>query len=112
MSKLATLELTGISKNKYEFDVYSYTSEFPNLSCIYCVSNRRYNSKLGKFSHEIIYIGKTNDISLVLATHNKKDCFELRNPNCISIYKSNSDRERIQIEEDLIKNYKPVCNDL
>ncbi len=111
MSKLATLELTGLSGNKYIFDVYSYESEFTQLGCVYVISKRSYTSSSNNFSHDIIYIGQTDNISNRLSNHHKKDCFDSNSPNCISIYIYESDAKRTNIENDLIKYYKPRCND-
>jgi len=110
MSKLATLELTGKSGTKYTFDVYSYSSNFLKFGCVYCISKRALNDE-NKFVHDIFYIGKTEDMSIRISGHHKKECFEKNDPNCISIYKSESEEDRIRIEGDLIKYYEPTCND-
>lgn len=110
MSKISTLELKGNSGKKYNFDVYSYLSEFEKFSCVYCISKRELNNE-NKFVHDIFYIGKTPDISTVIfSEHPQQECFSKNNANCISIYKLESEQEMAEVEEDLKERYKPICN--
>lgn len=110
MSKLSTLTLTGSSGNKYTFDVYSSSTKFESFACVFCIS-KRYLANDNKFTHTLIYIGKSDNMSLFdFDNHDKNLCFKQNNANCISILKSNLDSEREAIESDLVKYYSPICN--
>ncbi|MEA2076561.1 MAG: hypothetical protein U9O95_00920 [Candidatus Marinimicrobia bacterium] len=60
MSKIGTLSLTGASGAKYEFNVYSFDTEFNSISTVYYVSKRTVGQN-GTGSHSKIYIGETEE---------------------------------------------------
>lgn len=111
MTKYGTITFTGSSGSKYEFTVYSFDTDFKdNVSCVYFVTKRT-QSSYGDYSHTGIYVGETSDLSERFSNHHKHKCFEKNNCNCICIYLEKSEKTRLEIEQDLIDNYHPPCNE-
>lgn len=109
MSKIGTLNLTGASGTKYEFNVYPFDTDFNQISTVYYVSKRSVN-KDGTGSHAKIYIGETENIVDRFSQHHKQNCFENNAANCISVHQEKIERRRLEIEQDLIDAYDPPCN--
>lgn len=105
MSKIAELELTGKSWKKYTFMVYPYWTDFRKLWWVYYISKRDTNR-----NHKKIYIWQTEDLSTRFDKHHKEACFKKHSANCVSVYVENNEKNRLYIEDDLIKNYNPPCN--
>lgn len=107
MAKISTLTLTGVSGQKYSFDVYSSSANWAeDVACVYYVSKRSVQG-----SHTDIYIGETEDLKARFNGHHKQNCFDRHQYNCISIHHESSAKDRLQIEADLVKAYNPPCND-
>ncbi len=110
MSKIGTITLTGVSGKKYEFNIYPFGTEFEAIGAVYYISKRTEKPD-GGGEHSGIYIGQTSDMSERFDSHHKADCFNEHQANCHSIYREDNQEKRLLIEEDLIKEYKPPCND-
>ncbi|MDQ7047399.1 MAG: GIY-YIG nuclease family protein [Sulfurovum sp.] len=109
MATIGTLTLTGLSGNKYKFNVYSFDTTFKELGAIYYISKRTTDSN-GKGTHSKIYIGMTGDLSTRFNNHHKEDCFNKKNANCKSILIEENKETRLEIEADLIESLNPPCN--
>lgn len=109
MSKLGTIYLYGASGTKYEFKIYSLDTDFKAVGAVYAFTKSI--NKENKYSHTIIYIGQTDDLSERFDNHHKKDCIESNGANCICVHIDNSENSRLNKESDLIKGQNPVCND-
>ncbi len=110
MSKIGTITLTGASGKKYEFNIYPFGTEFEAIGAVYYISKRTQKAD-GNGEHSRIYIGQSANMSERFDDHHKADCFNNHQANCHSIYQEDNQEKRILIEEDLIKAYKPPCND-
>lgn len=109
MSKLRTIVFTGASGARYQFDIYSWDTEFNAVGAVYFITRRTVSR--GKSSHQRIYVGETGDLSTRFDNHHKVDCFEEYQANCKCIHRDGNKRSRLAKEEDLIENYNPPCND-
>lgn len=105
MSKIGTINLKGCSGIDYTFDIYPITTAFKPLSGIYYIS--RFDSA---GNHSNIYLGITENLATRFVNHHKRDCFIQHSANCISILLQNSEKRRIDIEEDILCNYSFPCN--
>lgn len=110
MSNTITIEFLGKSGEKYQFNVYELNTSFKNIGGNYGFTKRTVKQD-GSGSHDIIYIGKTEDWSTRFQNHHKEDCISKHGANRICVRHVDSENERDLIEKDLIRNYKPVCND-
>jgi hypothetical protein len=106
---MATLVLTGISGSSYTFTVYSQDTVFAAVGGVYAIT-RRYQKPDGNFTHDIIYIGQTSNLSERFDTHHRLDCFNRRNWNCICAFSDADESSRLTRERDLIDAYDPPCN--
>jgi hypothetical protein len=110
MAKLGTVTFTGVSGNRYEFSAYPWrTSLKKDYGAVYFVTKR--NQKSDGIYHARIYVGQTDDLSTRFDGHHKQPCFDVHNANCICIYGELDEDSRLAIEQDLIDNYHPPCND-
>lgn len=109
MAKIGTLTLTGASGQKYAFDIYPFGTEFNAVACVYIVTRRHTNSQ-GGFSHDVIYVGQTGNLSERFDNHHNADCFERNNANAIGVHQDGNEQSRLTKEADLIAAYNPPCN--
>ena len=111
MAKLGTVSFNGASGKKYEFNAYQWGTSFKeDYSVVYFVTKRSKNLEDG-YSHKRIYVGQTEDISTRFDNHHKHDCFVQHKANCICVHGEQDEDIRLEIEQDLIDNYNPPCND-
>ena len=110
MAKLSILTLKGASGQTYDFEVYSYDSDFNALGAVYAIT-RRTQKNDGNYKHTLIYIGETGDLSTRYNGHHKEDCFFQHNANCTCIHLDDDENSRLATKADLIPNYNPRCKD-
>ena len=110
MSKIATMTLTGASRQSYEFGLYPLNSQFPPAGAVYYISKRT-DVAGNKGSHISLYFGQTDDLSTCLDDHDKKYCFAENGANCVGLHLDNSEETRREKEQDLINALQPLCND-
>jgi predicted GIY-YIG superfamily endonuclease len=102
-----TIIATGASGSKYKFYVYPWGTNLKALGGVYMVLRK--TSQNG--NHTVLYIGQTGDLSERFDNHHKKSCFDRNQKTHIAAMLESSEKKRLRIEEDLIKNYNPICND-
>ena len=110
MAKLGALTLTGASGQTYDFEVYTFDTDFNAVGAVYAITHRAQKED-GSYSHAVIYIGETGDLSTRFDDHHKKDCFAQYNANCKCIRLDDDEDSRRAKEADLIAKYNPPCND-
>jgi len=112
MSKLTEtkLTITGISKKVYQFIIYPIDTKFYPVGGVYIFTKR---DKRGyQYHHELIYCGKTKDLSTRFDHHHKEDDINEHDANCICVMRVNTEKERTLIEEDILANNNFVCNEI
>jgi predicted GIY-YIG superfamily endonuclease len=110
MAKISDATFTGQSGTQYSFHVYPIDQEFKSVGAVYAVT-RRYKNPNAGYSHEIIYVGETSDLSTRFESHHKASCFTRHNANCICTHREDDEDSRLTIEDDLVKQHDPACND-
>jgi excinuclease UvrABC nuclease subunit len=110
MPKLGDVTFHGKSGQGYVFEVYPVDTDFNDVAAVYAVT-RRYKDTRGGYSHEIIYVGETKDLSERFDEHHKANCFIRHNANCICTHLDDKEAPRLTKENDLIKKHNPPCND-
>lgn len=68
------------------------------------------NAVNGQYTHTVIYIGQTGDLSTRFDDHHKADCFTSHKANCICTHCDDDEDSRLAKEQDLIAYYNPPCN--
>lgn len=109
MAKISAVTFKGKSGKEYAFDVWHMDQAFNDVGAVYAVTRRYKNGNT--YSHDIIYVGETGDLSTRFGDHHKADCFEEHSANCICTHREKDEDSRLAKEDDLIKKHKPVCND-
>lgn len=109
MSTVPTVTFTGVSGKKYDFKVYPKNTKFPNIGAIYILSKRTVVN--GQGSHELLYIGETEELGSRLSNHEKWPCVNRLGCNVVCVKTQNDRRFRLAIEADIRKKYDPPCND-
>jgi predicted GIY-YIG superfamily endonuclease len=107
---MATLTLSGISGQKYEFIIYSKDTDFHAVGAVYAITRAYHKLNEIKSSHHLIYIGQTDDLSQRFDYHHQLNCFNRHKWNRICIHLDENETSRLEKERDLIDNYDPICN--
>jgi len=111
MAKLGGITFKGASGKTYEFTIYSWGTTFKAVAAVYVITKRYKKSSDDGYTHTVLYVGETSDLSKRFDDHHKADCFEENGANCICIRFEDDQSTRLEIEDDLIKSYDPTCND-
>ena len=105
MTKIGTIELTGISGVPYAFSIYPRSTRFRSAGGIYCMARLDPNGK-----YTIIYIGETGDLSNRPLNHHCTGCFDRNLADTLFIRAENNLQSRLNVETDLRKAYWTPCN--
>lgn len=105
-SSFSIIALKGKSGKSYTFHVYPVRTECKNESGVYVFTQKTKNSS-GIPSHTIIYIGRTESFKKTLHPHHDEVEIINAGANCICLMQVLTEKERIEIENDLLGNYYP-----
>jgi len=113
MTKVTESQLTikGKSGTEYKFDIYTLDTNFTKTGGIYIFTARTKGTD-GNFTHSFIYCGKTDDLSTRFNDHHKQDCIKKNNANCICVKAISTEKERTDIETDILKGNNFKCNEV
>jgi len=110
------LTLNGISGKQYIFDLFSFDdfSELKNAflakPAVYLFTRR--SSTMDGFSHDLVYLGETENLAQRFENHHKEQCIMAHHANCIGLHGVTSDdKERLLIEADILSAYDFPCNE-
>ena len=110
------LTLNGLSGQEYIFDLYTFNdfselrSAFLPRAAVYVFTRRRATNE--GFTHDLIYLGETENLARRFDNHHKEDEIKAHYANCIGIYGAPSnDEQRKQIEADMLAAYDFPCNE-
>jgi predicted GIY-YIG superfamily endonuclease len=103
--------ITGKSGKEYKFDIYTLDTTFNKTGGVY-IFTRRYQGTDSKYYHDFIYCGKTDDLSTRFDNHHKADCIKKNKANCICVKEVSTEKERTEIEEDILKGNNFLCNEV
>jgi hypothetical protein len=106
----ATLTITGKSKTKYTFNIYTRETDFNAVGAIY-VFTKRYLDSDGEYRYKYIYCGKAADLSTRFYDHHKEACINRNSANCICIMTVKTEADRVAIEKDILLGNDFSCND-
>jgi len=112
------MSVTGESGRKYELKMYKLDEnterlhdmcpEFPDVGGIYIFIKQYKDTNY----RDLIYCGKTENLSNRFYDHHKEDDIIEENPNYICIMRVNTDEERTLIEEDILGGNDFTCNEM
>jgi len=109
MTTLGDLVLAGQSGREYRFRVYPWTHDLKPLPAVYVVTERVVEPNHPP-RYSPVFIGVTDDLSLVFENHAKSECFEVYYANTVAVLPIQDIRLRRQIVHDLFSAHSPPCN--
>ena len=104
MGRIGAITVDGASGLPYSFNVYAFNASLKAVGGVYVVT------RLANDEHTILYIGQTEDLSVIFEDHDKIDCFRKHKANCICVHRDDSKASRLDKEVDLIEAWNPPCN--
>lgn len=110
------LTLDGASGKQYIFDLFSF-DDFSELKDVFRATPAIYvftrrSPTVDGFTHDLIYLGETQDLSRRFANHHKEQCIVAHHANCIGLYGVALGNEGLQqIEADILATYDFPCNE-
>jgi hypothetical protein len=104
-----TMELTGASGKKYTVFVYGMDVAFKAVGGVYAFTLAT-QTAAGGYTHSVLYIGQTGDLSERFGNHHKEECVKRRGANRHCAMVVENEEARLAIEQDLIAAYNPPCN--
>lgn len=111
MKTFGGISFSGQSGNRYHFAAWPLDTRFKALAAVYFVTRRVHqNTTYDRASHEGIYIGETEDLSMPLSGHARRDCFGELGANCVCICLMPDAARRRTSAQDLIDRHAPPCN--
>lgn len=100
MSNTAQINATGASGATYTFTIYPLNTSFTVVGGVYLILKQ----------NTVLYVGQTGDLSERFDSHHKESCWRRHQADRMAVIGVSTERERLQIEADLIKSHNPVCN--
>jgi len=100
MSNTAQINATGASGNQYTFTIYPLNTTFKSAGGVYLILKQ----------NTVLYVGQTGDLSERFDAHHKESCWRRNQADRMAVKGVSTEKERLQIEADLIKAYNPTCN--
>lgn len=107
---LGKIVFKGKSGTEYEFEIYEYGQTFKALGAVYAITKQSVHQD-NTIWHTRVYVGETGDLSERFDDHHKEPCFGRNGANRICIHLCANKRDRLTIEDDLLKGNSWTCND-
>ena len=111
-----TITIKGMSGTNYIFNVYGFArfsdlkDAFKSIPALYAFT-RRFPSSALSYTHDLVYVGETGDLSLRFDNHHKQECIVRGNANCICIHSFyGTQTERLAAEADILNAFDLPCN--
>jgi predicted GIY-YIG superfamily endonuclease len=100
-----TIYWEGASGKKYQYWIYPIGSSFKKEPGNYIFAKKT------PTSWNPVYIGQTDNLDERLGNHNEEQCAKRNGATHIHAHTTASKAARLAEEADLIRKWKPVCND-
>lgn len=110
MAKIGAMVLLGKSGEQYQFSIYPMDEKFEAVGAVYAVT-RQYENEKGTYTHHVVYVGETGNLSTRFDNHHKAECFKEHKADRICIHPKDDKDSRLVVEGDLIKMWNPDCQD-
>jgi len=102
-----TIKWTGISDKEYTYYIYPIDTFNPKSDG----GNYLFAMETKPGSYKPVYVGQTNDLKERLGDHEKETCARRNGATHIHAHLNGNKQSRLDEEKDIIKRWKPVCND-
>lgn len=111
-----TITIKGMSGTNYIFNVYGFArfsdlkDAFKSIPALYAFT-RRFPTSAISYTHDLVYVGETGDLSTRFDNHHKQECIVRSNANCICIHSFHGTQsERLAAETDILNAFDLPCN--
>lgn len=111
-----TITIKGMSGTNYIFNVYGFTrfsdlkDAFKRIPALYAFT-RRFPTSAISYTHDLVYVGETEDLSTRFDNHHKQECIVRSNANCICIHSFYGTKtSRLAAETDILNAFNLPCN--
>lgn len=109
MPPLDTVTLAGKSGQTYQLRIYAWKHPFKVLAGVYAVMERAIEPGSAP-AYSTVYVGETDNVRTVFASHAKSECFEMHYANTIGVLPESDPAQRAAIVYDLCAALDPPCN--
>jgi hypothetical protein len=106
MAVQGKVSVAGASGTSYEFEVHQWGTDFKDVGAVYLILR---NGSPGRYG--LLYIGQTGDLSERFDNHHKRTCFDRNGKTHIGVKVVSAERQRLNIESDLLRKNRTTCND-
>ena len=106
MAAQRKVTVVGASGTSSQFEVHRWGTKFRKIGAVYLVLR---NGKPGPY--DLLYVGQTGDLSERFDNHHKRACFDRNGKTHIGIRMVSVERQRLDIESDLLRKHRTTCND-
>ena len=110
MTSFGEITFKGASGREYGFKSFPLNTEFKEFGGVYLITWRHPVSAGIRAGQTAIFVGRTDNMSVVLNNHSKMECFNQHKANCVCIHHEDEKNKRKITEMDLIVALNPPCN--
>lgn len=105
------VNFTGKSGRPHAFWAWPLDTRFKPVAAVYLVTKRAYrNSTYRMASHDVIFIGQTENLSETFAATVSLERYLQHGANCICVFLLADAEQRRAIELDLLASHSTYCN--
>lgn len=109
MADLGDATINGKSGKIYTFKMFPIGTNFKSIGGVYIFVKHFLGTDKSN-NYNLIYCGKTEDLSTRFDDHHKADCIKKNGANRICVMSVSTEKERTSIEEDILAAYNFTCN--
>jgi hypothetical protein len=102
-TKIDEVAFAGRSGERYAFRVYVWNTKFKHVPGVYVVASRTADPGQPA-QYAPLFVGEAPDLSAVLKSHPRDECFQLYYGNVVGVLKEDDDAKRASILADLLGN--------
>jgi hypothetical protein len=108
-TKIDQVAFQGRSGKSYDFRIYAWDTKFKPVPGVYVVASRTVEPGR-RAQYEPLFAGVGADLSTVLKSHPRDECFQMYYANVIGVLREEDESRRAAILEDLLAALAPPCN--
>ena len=108
-TKIDEVAFAGQSGQPYDFRIYVWETKFKAVPGVYIVASRTVEPGQ-RAQYEPLFVGHAADLSAVLKSHEREECFQMYYGNVVGVLKEHDAGKRSSIFEDLLAGLAPPCN--
>jgi len=108
-TKIDQVAFQGRSGKSYDFRIYVWDTRFKPVPGVYVVASRTVEPGRQP-QYQPLFAGTGADLSAVLKSHPRDECFQMYYANVIGVLKEENESRRKAVLDDLLAALAPPCN--